>query len=181
MNHGAMDAEKRSTEVSRFNVHFVGRIALALTRAMAAPSGSVTADFVQPEKFTDVRDRQFASAPEKNPNMSGLRRYLETWAVRYLKDGLSLKIEFTDIDLAGDHRTQTHHNLSDVRLVSNLFPPSMQFNYLLTDPSGASLKSGKVKLSDLGLDAVSSGVANGPQRYEQFKLDKWLRQGIHGQ
>lgn len=159
---------------------FIGLIALAVTPAMAAPSGAVTVEFVHPEKFTDVRDRQFASPPDKNPNLSGLRRYLETRAAHYLQDGQSLKIEFTDIDLAGDHRAQTNARLSDVRLVTRLYPPSCQFNYVLKDAAGTVLKSGEEKLRDLAFDS-SSTSGSGPLRYEERMLDKWLRQAIRGQ
>lgn len=156
---------------------FVGLIALALTPATAAPAGSVTVDFVQPEKFTDVRDRQFASPPDKNPNLSGLRRYLETRAARYLEDGQSLKIEFTDIDLAGDHHAQTNPRLSDVRLVTRLYPPSLKFNYVLKDAAGTVLRSGEEKLRDLAFDS-SATSGSGPLRYEERMLDKWLRQTV---
>jgi hypothetical protein len=156
-------------------------LALLTTPAPAADHGAVTVIFVQPEKFTDVRDRQFASPPEKNPNLSGLRRYLETRGIRYLADGQQLKLEFTDIDLAGDHRAQTHVELADVRLVTSLYPPRLEFNYSLTDASGATLKSGTVKLRDPGFDTTSTGTASGPLRYEQRMLDKWLRQEIRGQ
>jgi hypothetical protein len=155
--------------------------ALWATPTPAADQGPVTVVYVQPEKFTDVRDRQFASPPDKNPNLSGLRRYLETRGKRYLAGGQQLKIEFTDIDLAGDHRAQSNFELADVRMVTSLYPPSLQFNYSLTDASGATLKSGEVKLRDLGFDTTSTGTASGPLRYEQRMLDKWLRQDIRGQ
>ncbi len=149
--------------------------------APAADNGPVTVVFVQPETFTDVRDRQFASPPDRNPNLSGLQRYLETRGKRYLAGGQHLKIEFTDIDLAGDHRAQTNFELADVRLVTSLYPPRLEFNYSLTDASGATLKSGTVKLRDLAFDSSSTGTASGPLRYEQRMLDKWLRQEIRGQ
>ncbi|MCP5474155.1 MAG: DUF3016 domain-containing protein [Rhodanobacteraceae bacterium] len=155
--------------------------ALLSTPVPAADHGPVTVVFVQPEKFTDVRDRQFASPPDKNPNLSGLRRYLETRGKRYLTGGQQLKIEFTDIDLAGDHRAQSNVELADVRLVTSLYPPRLEFNYRLTDATGTALKSGTVKLRDLGFDTTSTGTASGPLRYEQRMLDKWLRQEIRGE
>ncbi|MGE4072017.1 MAG: DUF3016 domain-containing protein [Lysobacterales bacterium] len=155
--------------------------ALVATPAPAAGDGPVAVVFVQPEKFTDVRDRQFASPPDKNPNLSGLRRYLETRGKRYLSGGQQLKIEFTDIDLAGDHRAQSNLELADVRLVTSLYPPRLEFNYSLTDASGATLKSGTVKLRDLAFDISSTGTASGPLRYEQRMLDKWLRQELRSQ
>lgn len=146
----------------------------------AEPRGSVSVEFLQPESFTDVRDRQFASAPDKNPNLHQLRRYLEKRALRYLSDGQRLKITFTDIDLAGDHRAQTNPALNDVRLVTSLYPPRLKFNFELQDDSGAVLKSGEVKLLDLGFDTFSAGIGSEPLRYEQRMLDKWLRQEIRG-
>jgi hypothetical protein len=158
--------------------------------ALAGPQVAATAGegvpalkvvFVQPESYTDVRDRLFASAPEKNPNLNGLRRYLETRAARHLAQGRHLTIEFTDIDLAGDHRAQTTLALSDVRLISSLYPPTLEFNYRLADADGRLLKSGEVKLRELGFDTTSSGTDRSPLRHERRMLDEWLRQEIRGQ
>jgi hypothetical protein len=157
-------------------------VSLLLSTAPAAfaSDGQVTVEFVQPDKFTDVRDRQFASAPDKNPNLHVLRKYMEERPTRYLKAGQTLKIEFTDIDLAGDHRAQLDPQLSDVRLVTSLYPPRIKLNFVLKDQMGAQIRAGQVDLRDLGFDTNSTGSLSESLRYEKRMLDKWLRKEFGG-
>ena len=152
--------------------------ALLSTPVPAADHGPVTVVFVQPEKFTDVRDRQFASPPDKNPNLSGLRRYLETRGKRYLTGGQQLKIEFTDIDLAGDYEPIVHPSLDDVRIIKSIYPPRLQFRYRLTDASGRVLSEGEENLRDLGFDVHAITRNSDPLRYEKRMLERWAEQAL---
>lgn len=152
-------------------------ICLLLWSASAAYA-EVSVTFVSPEKFSDVRDRQFASKPDKNPHLAAIRRYTEERATRYLPAGQSLSIRFTDIDLAGDHIPQTNPNLTDVRIVTSLYPPRMSFEYEIKDADGAVLKSDRVDLKDLAFDSSQTGFASDPLRFEKRMLDKWMRKNL---
>ncbi|MBV6412732.1 MAG: DUF3016 domain-containing protein [Xanthomonadales bacterium] len=144
--------------------------------AFAAHPGPVTVEFVDAEKFTDVKERWLASSPEKNGHLAALRRHVETKAARYLAPGQSLRIEFTDIDLAGDLRPQLDPSLTDVRVVSSVYPPRMRLRYTLRDAGGQVLDSGEARLSDIGFDTHSIGQASDPLRYEKRMLNQWLRE-----
>lgn len=145
--------------------------------ALAADAtGPVTVEFVNAEKFTDVNERWLPSAPEKNAHLAALRRHVEKKAAKYLAAGQTLRVEFTDIDLAGDHKAQTNPQLHDVRMVSGLYPPRMSLRFVLRDASGQELQAGEAKLSDIGFDSHSAGLSSDPLRYEKRMLDKWLRQ-----
>ena len=143
--------------------------------AAAAVSGPVTVEFVQPEKFSDVKDRLTRTAPEKNPNLHNLRKHTEMRAARYLQGGQTLLIQFTDIDLAGDHLPQLDPALFDVRVVTGLYPPRFKLNYSLRDADGTVIKSGQADLRDIGFDSSSPGNTSDPLRYEKRLLNKWLR------
>jgi len=138
--------------------------------------GPVHVEFVQPDKFTDISERSFRTAPERNPHLHSLRKYLETRATRYLSPGQTLRIEFTDIDLAGDFRPQIDPRLHDVRMVTRLYPPRLKFNYSVHDGSGSTLDSGAVDLRDIGFDMHTSGNTSDALRFEKRLLAKWMRE-----
>ncbi len=152
-------------------------LVLTLFAASSATAG-VTVTFVAPEKFTDVRDRQFASKPDKNPHLAAIRRYTEKRAKRYLTKGQSLEIRFLDIDLAGDLRPQFHPELVDVRIVKSIYPPRMTFEYELKDDAGVVIKNERVELKDIGFDMNRTGLGNDALRFEKRMLDQWLRHNL---
>lgn len=158
----------------------VALASLLLAAASAQAAGSVSVEFVNAEKFTDVNDRALKTSPEKNTNLAALRKHVETKGAKYLKPGQTLAISFTDIDLAGDHKPQLSPQMQDVRVVTGLYPPRMSFNYILKDASGQVLKSGEAKLSDVGFDTHSAGLTSDPLRYEKRMLDKWMRAEFGG-
>lgn len=148
--------------------------------AMAADpaAGPVSVEFVQPEAFTDVNDRMTRTAPEKNPNLYNLRQYTAKRAARYLSGGQTLQIRYTDIDLAGDHHPQMDPALSDVRLVTRLYPPRLKFTWALHDASGTVIRSGEADLRDLAFDAHSTGTSTDSLRFEKALLAKWMRKEL---
>lgn len=147
--------------------------AQALAESPAVPS--VVVEFVNPENFTDIRDRQFPSKPEENPHLKNLRKHMEKSAARYVGPGQTLLIKFTDIDLAGDLEPHTNPNLLDTRTVKGVYPPRAKLSYVLSDAQGGVVKSGDAELKDLGFDAHNGGMSSDPLRFDKRMLDKWLR------
>lgn len=88
-------------------------MALVLAGAAAQAGGSVQVSFVQPEKFSDVRDAQLSSVS----NLRELRRHLEELGARHVADGQSLTIDVLDVDLAGEVR-YFWGRYEDVRVLS---------------------------------------------------------------
>ena len=161
----------------RVSVLCVALIALVALPALAEEpvAKPVVVEFVNPENFTDIRDRQFPSKPEENPHLKNLRKHMEKSAARYVGPGQTLLIKFTDIDLAGDLEPHTNPNLLDTRTVKSVYPPRAKLNYVLSDAQGAVIKSGDANLKDLGFDAHNGGMSSDPLRFDKRMLDKWLR------
>ena len=154
---------------------------LALSAVAQEPTAQmVTVNFVQPNRFTDVDVRRTYSRPDRNPHLHSLRKYLESRATRYLANGQSLRIDFTDIDLAGDFEPQIDPALHDVRIVSRLYPPRLKFNYSLRSADGATLKLGEADLRDLAFDFGTSGNTSDALRFEKRMLAKWMKQELGG-
>ncbi|HWS26226.1 MAG TPA: DUF3016 domain-containing protein [Xanthomonadales bacterium] len=159
------------TRVATLCLALIGLQALAES-PVAKP---VVVEFVNPENFSDIRDRQFPSKPEENPHLKNLRKHMEKSAARYVGPGQTLLIKFTDIDLAGDIEPHSNPNLLDTRTVKGVYPPRAKLNYVLSDAQGAVVKSGEADLKDLGFDAHNGGMSSDPLRFDKRMLDKWLR------
>ena len=159
------------TRVATLCLALIGLQALAES-PVAKP---VVVEFVNPENFSDIRDRQFPTKPEENPHLKNLRKHMEKSAARYVGPGQTLLIKFTDIDLAGDIEPHSNPNLLDTRTVKGVYPPRAKLNYVLSDAQGAVVKSGEADLKDLGFDAHNGGMSSDPLRFDKRMLDKWLR------
>ncbi len=156
-------------------------LALPAWAGGTASGGPVSVEFVNPEKFTDIKEGMLRTHVDNNAHLNGLRKYLEREAASYLQPGQSLQIAVTDIDLAGDITPHSNAALLDIRTVSNVYPPRMDLNYTLADASGAVVRTGAARLKDLGFDIGSGGGrVSDPLRYEKRMLDKWLRREFGG-
>lgn len=89
-----------------------------------------------------------------------------------LPEGQVLKIEVTDIDLAGD----THAaGISRLRIVKDIYFPRMKFSYQLLDANGSELKASKVELKDMSfMMSATLRYSNESLRYEKQMLDDWF-------
>jgi hypothetical protein len=143
--------------------------------AGAVSASPVTVEFLNPEKFTDVQDQRMRLDVERNTNLKGVRQYLEREAPAFLTPGQTLSVQFTDIDLAGDTEPGADLQWRDVRIVSRVYPPRLTFSYSLRDAQGSELKSGEVKLRDLGFLDGTTRRQSDALAYEKRMLDSWMR------
>jgi len=158
---------------------FLAAVFTAASSLFAAPPAAsnthVEVTFDHPEKFTDVKDSYMGTDKGRDYTLQLFKEYLQERAPRFLADGQTLAITFTDIDLAGDFEPQRGPNFDSVRIVKDIYPPRLTFTYKLTDASGAVLKEGREKLVDLGFQMTASVIDNNdPLRYEKSMLNDWL-------
>ena len=143
--------------------------------AAMADGGKVNVEYINADKFTDVKDRQFKSAPEKNQNLIGLKSWFEKRAVDWVAYGQQLKMQFNDIDLAGDYEPWQMSQLSEVRIVKDLYPPKMKFHFQLIGADNAVIREGDRELRDLSFMMSSDSNSSESMRYEKKMLENWLR------
>ena len=89
-----------------------------------------------------------------------------------LPEGQTLKVEVTDVDLAGDvfvsHR--------QVRVVKEIYFPRLKFKYQVIDKDGNEVKQGEENLKDMNFMMTSSLKYNNDfLRYEKRLLDNWFK------
>ena len=154
---------------------------VATGMACAASAAAKTADpradvtFVQPEKFSDVRDGYTASEVGRNGILEQLRDYVINRANHYLPEGQKLTISFTDIDLAGDFEPWRGSQSMDIRVVKDIYPPKMDFDFKLMDADGKVLKEGKRQLRDLVFMSKMSLNTNDALHWDKSLLDDWFQ------
>jgi hypothetical protein len=134
--------------------------------AAAQAAGTVEVRFVEPERFTDVRDRAFTS----KEHLATLERVLVETARPHVPDGRTLRIEVLDVDLAGEVRPGLR--AWDTRILSGRADwPRITLRWTLDGG-----KSGEAVVQDMAyLQRVPPGLSDGGLVYERRMLDEWFR------
>jgi hypothetical protein len=145
--------------------------AAAVFSVAAQAAGSVQVNFVQPEKFTDVRDSYLRS----ERYLELIEQNLTEAALPYLADGQVLKVDVLDVDLAGEVRPGARPY--DLRILKGGADwPRIELRWTL-EAGGQTVKSGQARVQDMAyLQRVIS--VPGPQealRYERRMLDDWFK------
>lgn len=81
--------------------------------------------------------------------MESVRKSFQRAADKYLPSGYTLEVQVRDIDLAGDrsHLTSTY---GDIRVLRDLYPPRIAFDYTVYDSQERIVVSGSANETDLG-------------------------------
>jgi hypothetical protein len=155
----------------------VGNVHAADIAALPARTEVV---FDHPENFTDVKDRDLPSDSGRDEILSRISTFMVSRATPLLPAGDSLKITFTDIDLAGDFEPWHGPQWSDVRIVKEIYPPAFKFSWVVTDVSGRVVKQGKEDIRDLNFQTRVVLDTSDTLRYEKDILGDWTNSTLRG-
>jgi hypothetical protein len=142
--------------------------AAALSEAVAGP---IEVAFSGVDRYVDAGD----SPSEVKDNLTTLKRHLERLGTDTLPKGSTLRVEFTDVDLAG--RVQPALRLPQrVRVLDGAVDgPRLTLKYTFTTADGRS-ESGSEALTDPAyLVHPSASQGSSPLRYETRLLTQWVR------
>lgn len=135
----------------------------------------VEVNFLEPKKFTDVKDSDMGDH-ERTTYLESLREHIEQQAKYFVPSGHHLTVTFTDIDMAGEFEPWRGPRFSDIRIVKDIYPPRIELAFQLTDAEGNVVKQGKRELRDLAfLSKITMAFRDDPVRHEKALLDDWLR------
>jgi hypothetical protein len=89
-----------------------------------------------------------------------------------LPENQTLKIDVTDVDLAGD----THiAGISRVRIIKEIYSPRINFLYQLLDAEGKVIQSDDVVVKDMNfMSGINLKYRNTSLGYEKKMLDDWF-------
>ncbi len=158
------------------NVTVLTRSALlAIFIATPLASAKVVVEFNNPDKFADIKDSQFKTAPEKNNNLNQLKTWLEKRAANWVGEDKTLKIQFQDIDLAGEYEPWQPAQFNDIRIIKDLYPPKLKFHFQVLGADHAVLSEGDRELKDMGFMLNNDQRSSEMLRFEKRLLENWLR------
>jgi hypothetical protein len=138
--------------------------ALALLALGAQAAGKIELTWVEPEKFADSGN----TSADRAATLQALGEHINGLAGT-LPDGQTLKLEVTDLNLAGE---LLFSPARDLRVLRNRADwPTMNLRYALM-ADGRVLKSGETRLSDMNYGFRLSRDTYG---YEKRMIDTWFR------
>jgi Protein of unknown function (DUF3016) len=157
---------------------FLGLAASALYATAANTASRTDVTFDHPENFTDVKDRALPTDKGRDEILSNIRGFIVDRADRILPEGYSLRMTFTDVDLAGDFEPQRGARWDDVRIVKAIYPPAFKFTFAVMDSSGKVVKQGSESMRDMTFDTRITIDRGDALHYEKDFLDDWLRSNL---
>ena len=141
-------------------------------------SERVSVTWVSPKDFTDMRPGMETRKRFRNNTMERLYEYIEKLA-NELPEGHKLKLNVTDVDLAGQvwpGGFVGFNNPNDVRIIRQVDVPRIDFSFELLDQSGKVLKSGEKELKDLAFQERIAGFRrNDSLLYEKNMMKRWFK------
>ena len=138
----------------------------------AAPKVKLT--FADWEKFTDIVVDGTADKASSDIIYSELNRHLASLAKRHLLPGQTLTISMRDIDLAGTVEPWRGPDFGRIRYMRDTHPPRLVFDYQLLDATGAVVKEGTEKLTNLTFRYQTPALDRDTTTYEKQLLDDWM-------
>lgn len=143
-------------------------------QATPAATPNTVVNFVHPEKFFDASDVAFGVRPSDRM-LDKLRQIFVTLGAKYIPADQRLKIDVTDIDLAG--RFESVPNSGDqVRVLRGNDWPRFNVHYTL-EKNGAIEKQADARITDMSyLSHPTPGRSSQSLSYERRMLDNWFAQ-----
>jgi len=140
---------------------------LALLASSAAWAGTEV-HFTKPDQFTDVP----FDPREREDVLNELTRHFEKLGAS-LPPGQTLKIDVTDVDLAGRDNPSMRAG-RDIRVMNGRADwPRMRLHYVL-EQDGKGISSGDAALSDMSyMTRINHYFSNEKLRYEKLMIDDW--------
>ncbi|KAB7769949.1 DUF3016 domain-containing protein [Xanthomonas maliensis] len=148
----------------------------------ALPSdGPVDVRWTDPAQFSELRFSSNRWEAQQGDWVTQLAEHFRKSAARQLAPGQHLSVTITDIRRAGQYEPWHGPRLQDVRIVKDIYPPRLSFQYTLTDAQGHVIDEGERKLVDSAF--LMSGPRlndSDPLRFEKAMIDDWVRKQFRG-
>jgi hypothetical protein len=156
-------------------IRLLSRAALGafVSIGVVAVQAATTVNYIAPEKFADMPFSHF----DKERVQKALTEHLEQLGAK-LPAGQNLKVDITDIDLAGEPQPGAHR-ASDFRVLRGGADwPRIELRYTI-ESQGSVVKNGEAKLSDMNyLRSFNRYSSNEYLRYEKRMLDEWFKNQV---
>ena len=135
-------------------------------------AGKVEVTWTAPEKYRDIRAGEENRKRFKARTFNALEKHLAKLSMKLPQEQL-LKINVTDVDLAGD---TLHGGIERIRIIKDIYFPRLKFTYqLLNKTDGKVILAEEVNLKDMGfMQRGRLKYKNQSLSYEKVMLDNWF-------
>jgi hypothetical protein len=142
---------------------------IALALLPLAAHADVKVDFVNPEKFSDIRDN---TGFTDKAVLKDIEAYLVAQFGKRMP-GRDVHISVTDVNLAGEIEP-VGGMARWLRVMRTITSPSMELTYEIRDGEKV-VQQGMSKLRDIDYqNGFSSLSSSDPLRYEKHMMDRWM-------
>ena len=147
---------------------FAATLCVAFATPQAHAAGSVEVQWLKPDTYADAG----RSSVDRERVMKSLSEHLQELG-KQLPDGQLLKLDVTDLNLAGAIEPFRWHDLRVLRGRADW--PQMSLRYTLT-ADGRTLKSGDAQLQDMGyMFYNSASLRQEDLGYEKRMVEQWFK------
>lgn len=154
-------------------------VSVPLWLTMTARAADVTIEWLTPEKYRDIRSDAESQKSFQERVITALTDHFENAAAATLPVDQTLYLTITDVDLAGDVDYFFFRSPQPVRVMRDIYFPSIEFNYVLKDADGNVLKSGEENIKDMGyLFSGTVHIKDSPFDYEKRMIDDWFKKNF---
>ncbi|GAA5134817.1 DUF3016 domain-containing protein [Thalassotalea piscium] len=137
-----------------------------------ANAGEAQVVWQNPDKYRDVDAGDGHRTKFKERTFSQLEQHFNKLAEQ-LPQGYMLKIEVSDLDLAGD---VNQGGINRLRIVKDIFYPRIDFSYQLLSADKVVVSENEIKLKDMNfLMRNSSRYNSSSLAHEKKMLDSWFK------
>ena len=127
------------------------------------------------EQLSEVKDNQLDRGWLRPSEwMQTLGDHLRKRADRVLPPGQRLDVRIDDIKLAGSFEPWHRPGLQDVRILKDIYPPSMKLHFKLSGADGATIREDDAQLRDNSYLQRAVTNTTDPLRYDKRMIDDWL-------
>jgi hypothetical protein len=149
-----------------------------LLTAASLFAGELKIEWNSPEDFRDADYYYNGGKKSKEIVLNNLERYFTKEAKNRFPDGYVLTMKVTELDLAGDFEPWRNPGFDDVRIIKDIYPAIIQFDYQLVDADGTVVSEGSERLKDSLLPRSLSAQFAGrsePYPYVKTLVRDWMR------
>ena len=127
--------------------------------------------WTEPDKYRDVHPGNGHKKQFRERTFKNFDKHFAKLAAK-LPEGQVLKIDVTDVDLAGD---VNHGGVNRIRVIKDIFFPRMKFSFQLVNADGSVEVSGDAELKDMSFLRGTHQKRNTDSlAYEKNMIDKWF-------
>lgn len=135
-------------------------------------------EWTDPEEFRDADYYYNGGARSKEIVLNNLEKYFIRLAERHLTEGTVLEMTVTELDLAGDFEPWRSPDFNDVRIVKEIYPALIEFDFRWIAEDGTVIAEGSERLRDtLVPRSIAASFIGRTENYPYVKamVRDWMR------